>query len=180
MGVDFGDWDNDGGPRSVRDQFLGTTSTPSTGTWGDGTFDDATAAAGLTGSVRPLLGWSTAFFDADNDGWQDLFVANGHLYPQLEIHPTGLRYPQRNLFYWNQGGKFREAGTESGAALAATRVSRGAAFGDYDNDGDIDLLVVNLNERPTLLRNEGGNANSWLGIELEGSSRQPRAESAPG
>ena len=169
MGVDFGDWDNDGDLDLFVTNFSDDVNTLYRNL-GDGTFDDATAAAGLTGSVRPLLGWSTAFFDADNDGWQDLFVANGHLYPQLEIHPTGLRYPQRNLFYWNQGGKFREAGRESGAVLAATRVSRGAAFGDYDNDGDVDLLVVNLNERPTLLRNEGGNANSWLGIELEGSA----------
>ena len=169
MGVDFGDWDNDGDLDLFVTNFSDDVNTLYRNL-GNGTFDDATAAAGLTGSVRPLLGWSTAFFDADNDGWQDLFVANGHLYPQLEIHPTGLRYPQRNLFYWNRGGKFREAGTESGAALAETRVSRGAAFGDYDNDGDVDLLVVNLNERPTLLRNEGGNANSWLGIELEGSA----------
>ena len=169
MGVDFGDWDNDGDLDLFVTNFSDDVNTLYRNL-GDGTFDDATAAAGLTGSVRPLLGWSTAFFDADNDGWQDLFVANGHLYPQLEIHPTGLRYPQRNLFYWNQGGYFREAGTESGAALAETRVSRGAAFGDYDNDGDVDLLVVNLNERPTLLRNEGGNANSWLGIDLEGSA----------
>ena len=169
MGVDFGDWDNDGDLDLFVTNFSDDVNTLYRNL-GDGTFDDATAAAGLTGSVRPLLGWSTALFDADNDGWQDLFVANGHLYPQLEIHPTGLRYPQRNLFYWNQGGYFREAETESGAAMAETRVSRGAAFGDYDNDGDVDLLVVNLNERPTLLRNEGGNANSWLGIDLEGSA----------
>ena len=169
MGVDFGDWDNDGDLDLFVTNFSDDVNTLYRNL-GDGTFDDATAAAGLTGSVRPLLGWSTALFDADNDGWQDLFVANGHLYPQLEIHPTGLRYPQRNLFYWNQGGYFREAGTESGAAMAETRVSRGAAFGDYDNDGDVDLLVVNLNERPTLLRNEGGNANAWLGLELEGGA----------
>ena len=169
MGVDFGDVDNDGDLDLFVTNFSDDVNTLYRNL-GDGTFEDATAAVGLTGSVRPLLGWSTALFDADNDGWQDLFVANGHLYPQLEIHPTGLRYPQRNLLYWNRGGRFREAGAESGPALAETRVSRGGAFGDYDNDGDVDLLVVNLNERPTLLRNEGGNANSWLGIELEGTA----------
>ncbi len=169
MGVDFGDVDNDGDLDLLVTNFSDDVNTLYRNL-GDGTFEDATAASGLTGSVRPLLGWSTALFDADNDGWQDLFVANGHLYPQLEIHPTGLRYPQRNLLYWNRGGRFREAGTESGSALAETRVSRGGAFGDYDNDGDVDLLVVNLNDRPTLLRNEGGNANAWLGIELEGTA----------
>jgi tetratricopeptide (TPR) repeat protein len=132
----------------------------------DGTFVDATAAAGLGGVVRPYLGWSTALFDADNDGWLDLFVANGHLYPQLEKHPSGLRYPQRNLFYWNEGGIFRRA--DAGPGLEVEKVSRGTAFGDYDNDGDVDLLVMNLNDTPTLLQNQGGNRNNWLGLELVG------------
>ena len=167
MGVDTADYDNDGDLDIYVTNFSEDVNTLYRND-GKGTFVDATAAAAFGGSVRPLLGWSTGFFDADNDGWQDLFVANGHLYPQLEIHPSGLRYPQRNLLYWNHGGRYREAGSESGQGLAVAKVSRGAAFGDYDNDGDTDLIVVNLNDTPTLLRNDGGNTNAWLGLELEG------------
>ncbi len=167
MGVDFGDYDNDGDLDLFATNFSDDVNTLYQNQ-GDGSFVDATAAAGLGGAVRPYLGWSTAFFDADNDGWQDLFVANGHLYPQLDAHPSGLRYAQRNLFYWNERGVFRQAGTEAGPGLEVEKVSRGAAFGDYDNDGDVDLLVMNLNDTPTLLRNEGGNRNNWLGLELAG------------
>ena len=118
----------------------------------------------------PFLGWSTALADFDLDGWLDLFVANGHLYPQLETHPLGLSYRQRNLLYWNRDGVFALADP---AGLEAKQVSRGTAFGDYDNDGDLDLLVNNLNDRLSLLRNDGGNRNYWLGLELIGAAGQP-------
>ncbi len=165
MGVDFGDYDNDGDLDLYVTNFSDDVNTLYQNQ-GDGSFVDATAAVGLGGVVRPYLGWSTALFDADNDGWLDLFVANGHLYPQLEKHPSGLRYPQRNLFYWNEGGVFGLAGAGSG--LEVEKVSRGTAFGDYDNDGDVDLLVMNLNDTPSLLQNQGGNRNNWLGLDLVG------------
>ncbi|NKB71362.1 MAG: tetratricopeptide repeat protein [Candidatus Latescibacteria bacterium] len=169
MGVDAGDYDGDGDLDLFVTNFSDDVNTLYQNQ--GGTFVDATAAAGLAGAVRPYLGWSTAFFDADNDGWLDLFVANGHLYPQLETHPSGLRYAQANLFYWNQGGRFRLAEAGSlGPALTTAQVSRGAAFGDLDNDGDIDLVVANLNDRPALLRNDGGNRHNWLGLDLEGEA----------
>ena len=98
-----------------------------------------------------------------------MFVANGHVYPQLEQHPAGLDYAQRNLLYQNRGGRFQEVGLLSGPGWSIEKASRSAALLDYDNDGDTDLAVINLNDKPTLLRNEGGNANSWLGVALIGS-----------
>ena len=169
MGVDFGDYDNDGDLDLFVTNFSEDVNTLYQNR-ADGSFVDGTYAAGLGDEARPYLGWSTAFLDADNDGWLDLFVANGHLYPQLETPPLGLRYPQPNLFYWNEGGLFRQAGIGPGSGLAQEKVSRSAAFGDYDNDGDVDLLVINLNDRPTLLRNEGGNRHHWLGLELIGEN----------
>ena len=165
MGVDFGDYDNDGDLDLYVTNFSDDVNTLYRNQ-ADGTFVDATALSGLEGTARPYLGWSTALFDADSDGWLDLFVANGHVYPQLEEHPSVLRYPQRNLFYHNQEGVFRPV--DAGPGMEVEKVSRGAAFGDYDNDGDVDLLVMNLNDAPTLLRNEGGNTNNWLGLQLVG------------
>ena len=165
MGVDAGDYDNDGDIDLFATNFSDDVNTLYQNLAGR-SFADATPTAGLGGEDRPLLGWSTALFDADNDGWLDLYVANGHLYPQLNKHPAGLRYAQPNLLYWNKNGRFRRADPQRG--LAAEKVSRGTAFGDYDNDGDIDLLVINLNDAPTLLRNDGGNGHNWLGFELEG------------
>ncbi len=169
MGVDVGDYDNDGDLDLYVTNFSNDVNTLYRNE-GNGLFGDATAASGLGGLARPYLGWSTGFFDADNDGWQDLFVANGHLYPQLEVQSKSLRYAQRNLLYWNTGAVFQPAGAAAGSGLQVEKVSRGSAFGDYDNDGDMDIVVVNLNDAPDLLRNEGGNARSWLGLELEGEA----------
>ena len=165
MGVDAGDYNRDGTPDLIVTNFSDDVNTLYRNN-GDGTFDDATYAAGLGGSVRPYLGWSTAFFDYDNDGWLDLFVANGHIYPQLARLPSGLRYAQRNLLYRNERGRFAEA--DGGPGWALTGVSRAAALADYDNDGDLDLFVTNLNQKPNLLRNDGGNRNNWLGLRLTG------------
>ena len=165
MGVDAGDYDNDGDEDFFVTNFSDDVNTLYQNT-GEGSFADATHSAGLGGAVRPFLGWSTALADFDMDGWLDLFVANGHLYPQLTAHPLGLSYRQRNLLYWNKAGVFELAEV---AGLEIEQVSRGAAFGDYDNDGDLDLAVNNLNDRPNLLRNDGGNRNNWLGLDLVGA-----------
>ena len=169
MGLDSGDYDNDGDLDVVVTNFSDDVNTLYQNL-GNGSFADATYAAGLGGAVRPFLGWSTALADFDLDGWLDLFVANGHLYPQLEARPLGLSYRQRNLLYWNRDGIFTLADP---AGLEAEQVSRGTAFGDYDNDGDLDLLVNNLNDRLNLLRNDGGNRNYWLGLDLIGAAGQP-------
>ena len=167
MGVDSGDFDNDGDLDLFVTNFSGDVNTLYQNL-GDGLFSDATAAGGLDGRARPLLGWSTAFIDADNDGWQDLFVANGHLYPQLEQQSTSLLYAQPSLLYWNLVGTFAYDAPRWGLGIA--RVSRGAAFGDYDNDGDVDVVVCNLNDNPTLLRNDGGSDRAWLGLDLIGTA----------
>ena len=167
MGVHGGDYDNDGDLDLFVTNFSEDVNTLYRND-GDWLFADATSRAGLDGVVRPFLGFGTGFFDCDNDGWLDIFVANGHLYPQLEQLSSGLRYRQRNLLYRNAGGRFLEVGAAAGPGLSAAAVSRAAAFGDYDNDGDVDLFVANLNEEPALLRNDGGNSNSWIGLDLEG------------
>ena len=167
MGVDAGDYDNDGDMDLFVTNFSDDVNTLYQNQ-GHGAFADATAAVGLGDKPRPYLGWSTAFFDADNDGWLDLFIANGHLYPQLKDQASGLRYAQPSLFYWNEGGVFHRA--SPGPGLEVAKVSRATAFGDYDNDGDVDLLVVNLNDAPNLLRNEGGSRHHWLGLELRGTA----------
>ena len=167
MGVHGGDYDNDGDLDLFVTNFSEDVNTLYRND-GDWLFADATSRAGLDGVVRPFLGFGTAFFDCDNDGWLDIFVANGHLYPQLERLSSGLRYRQRNLLYRNEGGRFLEVGAAAGPGMSAAAVSRAAAFGDYDNDGDVDVFVANLNEEPALLRNERGNGTSWIGLELEG------------
>ncbi|HJP33848.1 MAG TPA: tetratricopeptide repeat protein [Candidatus Latescibacteria bacterium] len=165
MGVAAGDYNRDGDLDLFVTNFSDDVNTLYRSR-GDGTFVDATFEAGLGGLVRPYLGWSTALFDADLDGWLDLFVANGHLYPQLAAHSSGLQYAQKNLLYRNEGGRFTLLAIPSG--LGGAQVSRGTAFGDYDNDGDTDLLTMNLNGPPTFLRNDGGENNHWLGLELVG------------
>ena len=167
MGVHGADYDNDGDLDLYVTNFSDDVNTLYRNR-GNGAFVDATYEVGLGGAVLPYLGWSTGFFDYDNDGWQDVFVANGHVYPQLSQYATGLRYAQRNLLYQNRQGRFVEVGGQAGPGWQLEQVSRGGAVGDYDNDGDPDLLVTNLNSRPALLRNDGGNAHNWLGLKLVG------------
>lgn len=177
MGAAAGDYDNDGDLDLYMTHFSDDVNTLYQNE-GNGHFVDFTAAAGLGGPVRPYLGWSTGFFDYDNDGWLDLFAVNGHIYPQVAQHPSGLRYAQRNLLYQNAGGTFVEVGARVGRGFAQEKVSRGGALGDYDNDGDLDLLVVNLNDAPTLLHNRGGSRSNWLGLELIGRASNRDAQGA--
>ena len=174
MGVHSGDYDNDGDLDLFVTNFEDDVNTLYRNQ-GEGLFADATYQAGLGGVARPYLGWGTGFFDYDNDGWLDLFVANGHLYPQLDRHPSGIKYSQRNLLYHNERGRFVEVGFKAGPGWQISKVSRAAALGDYDNDGDVDVFVANLNDFPSLLRNEGGNRNNWLGLELVGVESNPEA-----
>ena len=123
-------------------------------------------------SSLPFVGWGAGFFDLDNDGWVDLLAVNGHVYPQVDRGKTGIGYTQRKLLYRNQrNGTFAEITSESGSALMEKRSSRGAAFGDLDNDGDVDIVVNDLDGAPMLLRNDGGNRNNWLRVEVRGTQK---------
>jgi len=130
-------------------------------------FVESSAEAGLKRPSRLLVGWGARFFDADLDGDEDLFVAYGHVYPQADRVP-GNAYRLRNHLYRNEGGRFSLAGPEGGPGLEVSGSSRGAAFGDADDDGDVDILVVEIDEWPHLLRNriEGGN---WIRLHLRGA-----------
>jgi hypothetical protein len=127
----------------------------------------------------PFVGWGAGFFDYDNDGWLDLFVANGHVYPQVERAGLQTTYRQRKLLFRNRhDGTFSELAAELGPALSRPDVSRGAAFGDLDNDGDLDVVINNLDGPPTLLRNDGGNRHNFLNIDLVGRSSNRSAYGA--
>ena len=165
MGVDFGDYNNDGALDIFVTNFSNETNTLYHNT-GGGALIDFTNIAGLGEASFLKLAFGTKFFDADNDGALDLFVANGHLYP---TESDALEYAQTDQFFINTGeGAFVDVSEGSGEYFSTRRVGRGAAFGDYDNDGDTDIFVVNLNQEGVLLRNEGGNRHKWLMIKTVG------------
>lgn len=130
-------------------------------------FTDVSFNAKVAQPSRPYVGWGTGFFDLDNDTWLDLFAVNGHVYPQMDQISSGARYKQNKLLFINQGdATFCNASTLGGAALTEMRVSRGAAFGDLDNDGQIDIVVGDLDASPMILKNEGDKTNHWVTLEL--------------
>ncbi len=136
-------------------------------------FADTSFPTGFAPPSLPLVGWGTGFFDYDNDGDLDILVVTGHVIDNIDKFRAGQTYPQAKLLFENLGDRFREVAARHGAALTKPEVSRGAAFGDYDNDGDVDVLVLNLSGSPTLLRNDGGNRSHWLSLTLEGT-KSPR------
>ena len=169
MGVDSGDYDRDGRPDIVVTNFSQDTNTLYRNI-GESMFIDVTAMAGLSRTSFPNLGWGTGLVDVDNDGWLDLFVSNGHIYPQITSSDSGSAYLQPKELYRNLGdGSFQDVTGQAGADLAIPKPARGTAFGDYDNDGDIDVLVVNIDQPPSLYRNDGGNRRRWVSLRLEGT-----------
>jgi hypothetical protein len=142
---------------------------------GDGTFTDVTYPAGLSAPTIPFLAWGTGFIDFDNDGWLDLFVANGHVYPAVDQQDWGTTYAQRPQLFRNlNGSRFQEVPAKSGSGLASVIRGRGAAFGDLFNDGHIAVVINNMDSTPTLLRNVVQNGNHWLTLKLIGGPRSPR------
>jgi len=137
---------------------------------GDGTFDDATLRSGLGYATFHMSGFGARFMDYDNDGAPDIFMANGHVLDNIQRYNASVHYAEPKLMFRNLGhGAFQNVSDDLGRDFQLPRVSRGAAIGDFDNDGDLDILVNNNGERPQLLRNDGGNANHWLEILLIGT-----------
>ena len=170
MGTSFGDYDNDGWLDIAVTNFQDDPNSLYHGE-GDGTFADASYASRLGGVSLPYVGWGVDFVDLDNDGFTDLFVGNGNIYDNVEMFDPGYTYPQRNHLFRNQGdGTLSEISSQCGPGLSLNKVSRGVAFVDYDNDGDIDILVTNSNQTPDLLRNESPNQNNWLNLRLVGTA----------
>jgi len=167
MGIGIGDFNLDGHIDLVKTHFVNQA----TGLYrnnGKGEFEDSTARAGLIGERR-FSSWGTGLVDLDNDGYPDIFVVSGTVAPELE--KVYAKYPARNprFIFRNQGdGTFVELGDETGPAIASRHISRGCAFGDFDNDGDLDILIMNRNEPPSLLRNDAPSGNHWLKVRLEG------------
>ena len=170
MGIAFGDYDNDEDLDILVTNFWEQTNTLYSNNGGDMGFSDITFDARVGLESFRFLAWGAEFFDYDNDGDKDLFIANGHLFPQLSKANLGVNYAQPNQLFENLGdGTFDEVTQISGSGLQIEKVSRGAAFGDYDSDGDVDIFVFNLNDVPTLLRNDGGNRKNWLLVRLVGT-----------
>ena len=168
MGVDAGDYNGDGLPDLIVTNFSHDYNTlyengPA------GIFTDRSYATGIAATAGPYLGWGVKLADFDHDGRLDVFIANGHVYPEVDKHGLGTRYQQPKQLFLNEGKRFRHVTKDVGGGLVTEHSSRGAAFGDYDNDGDIDALVVNMNERPTLLRNDTPRGRHWITLRLVGT-----------
>ncbi|HZV88085.1 MAG TPA: VCBS repeat-containing protein, partial [Candidatus Binatus sp.] len=168
MGVSAADYDLDGNLDIVKTNFAGDT--PSLyHNIGGGNFEDATFTAGL-GKHTQYLGWGCGFFDMDNDGWPDILICNGHVYPEVEQLRTEAGYPQQKILYRNlRNGHFEDVSSQGGTGIMTPVASRGAAFGDFDNDGDIDVVVNTNNDLPQLLRCDSRLENNWLKIKTIGT-----------
>ncbi len=168
MGVAPGDYDNDGLLDILKTNFAGDHPNVYRNL-GAGIFEDNVMKARL--AVNPqYVGWGIGLVDLDNDGWKDVFQVNGHVYPELDKSNGLERYRNPRLIYRNLSrGVFEDVSAISGAAVLERKSSRGAAFGDFDNDGDIDVLIMNMGEPPSLLRNDLKSRNHWVKVELRGT-----------
>ncbi|MGA9997542.1 MAG: CRTAC1 family protein [Pyrinomonadaceae bacterium] len=176
MGLGIGDYDNDG-----RVDFYITNFSDDSNTLyhndGSGNFTDVTFQAGHGEITIPFLGWGTSFLDFDNDGWKDLFVANGHVYPAVDKNQWGTSFAQQPLLFRNlSNGKFERVGAAPGSALAYAWCARGMAVGDLDGDGRPDVVMNNLDSKPAILHNVGKTVNHWLELRLIGdvAKKSPR------
>jgi hypothetical protein len=167
MGLYAVDYDGDGWLDIIKTNFSDDTATLYHNN-GDGTFSDVTNEAGL-GRNTQFLGWGALFVDVDNDGWPDIFLANGHVYPEVDGKGFSTSFRERKVLYLNQrNGRFLDISTNAGPAITAQFNSHGAAAGDFDNDGQVEILVNNSHDPPTLLKNLGEHGN-WILVKLIGT-----------
>ncbi|HEY0080257.1 MAG TPA: CRTAC1 family protein [Pyrinomonadaceae bacterium] len=182
MGLAVGDYDNDGRVDCYVTNFSDDSNTLYHND-GDGNFTDVTFQAGHGEVTIPFLGWGTSFLDYDNDGWKDVIVANGHVYPNVDKHPWGTSYSQQLILFRNvedarQSGtrRFERIGAAPGSGLAESFAARGLAVADFDADGRLDLLLNNIDAPPALLRNVADTRHHWLRLQLtaDTSKKNPR------
>ncbi|MBS1839844.1 MAG: CRTAC1 family protein [Acidobacteria bacterium] len=173
MGVAVADYDCDGWFDIFKTNFADDTCNLYHNN-GDGSFTDVTFASGV-GVNNQYVAWGCGFVDYDNDGWADIMQINGHVYPQIDGHNLGQTYKNPRIVYRNMGPgtggtvAFKDVSAEMGPGISEKFSSRGAAFGDYDNDGGIDTVILNLGDTPSLLHNVGGNAQNWIKLKLIGT-----------
>ncbi len=167
MGLAFGDYNNDGWIDFVKTNFI--RDYPNLyRNLGKGLFEDAVIAAGLAVNPHYVL-WGAGLEDFDNDGWKDIFQVAGHVYPEIQKIDPAEEYANPRLLYRNlRNGRFEDVSHLAGPGVAAKHASHGAAFGDFDNDGAVDVLIMNMDEPPSLLHNELKNSNRWIKAKLQG------------
>jgi hypothetical protein len=169
MCISLGDFDNDG----FLDLYISDFQKNSDHVWhnsGKGYFDEVSDEAGITLATKEVLSFGGGFFDYDNDGWLDIFIGNGHVYPEIEQVSTSTLYKQHNsLFHNEMHGKFSEVSAQGGLNSLPLRAARGVAFADFDNDGYVDVLIANNGDPPTLLRNQALHKNHFVNFTLVGT-----------
>jgi len=174
MGIAVGDYRNNG-LLDLYNTVFSDDYNPLYRNEGDANFDDVSYQVGLGEVTIPFLAWGTGFLDYDNDGWKDLFVANGHVYPEVDQSGWGTTFAQRQLLFHNLAGKkFEVVLPVKGTALAELLIARGAAFGDLFNDGKVDVVINQLDGSPALFRNVSPDKNHWVGFKLIGGPKSPR------
>lgn len=168
MGLAVADYDCDGWFDIFKTNFADDTSNLYHNN-GDGTFSDLSFNSGV-GINNTYVGWGCGFIDYDNDGWPDIIQINGHVYPEIDKYNFGETFKNPRIVYKNLGnGNFKDVSAAMGSGITERYSSRGAAFGDYDNDGGMDALILNMNDRPSLLHNVGGNKQNWIKLKLVGT-----------
>jgi hypothetical protein len=169
MGVDLGDYRHEGRLSIFVTEFVDQSDTLYHNNGSDG-FTDVSWNSQIAQPSHPYVGWGTSFFDMDNDGWLDIFVANGHVYPQVDTIPNAAHFRQPMLLFRNnRDGTFAEVASSTGLADVPLRSRRGAAFGDINNDGCVDIVTLNVGEPPSLLLNHCQNGNHRVLFKLQGT-----------